>query len=128
MAQKQSRIKVQVKVIPCKIVVVVKLGDTIAGSDVLIGPLPQEMLSKLFTFTIYYLLFTFGQLTIYYLLFTFRQLTHHTKLVENMEIALSCILEKLYFQNQVSSCVKINMKKKKNGHLTDDSAFLQEKV
>ena len=54
MAQKQSRIKV--KVIPCKIVVVVKLGDTIAGSDVLIGPLPQEMFSKLFTFR---------QLTIY---------------------------------------------------------------
>ena len=128
MAQKQSRIKV--KVIPCKIVVVIKLGDTVAGPDVLIGPLRQEMLSKLFTFrqlNIYYLLFTFGQLTIYYLLFTFRQLTHHTELVENMEIALSCVLEKYYCQNQVSSCVKINMKMK-NGHLTDDSAFLQEKV
>ena len=63
MTQKQSRIEVQVKVIPCKIVVVVKLGNTVAGSDVLIGPLPQEMFSKLFTFrqlTIYYLLFTLG--------------------------------------------------------------------
>ena len=54
MAQKQSRIKV--KVIPCKIVVVIKLGNTVAGSDVLIGPLPQEMFSTIYVQATHYLL------------------------------------------------------------------------